>query len=100
MVKCYGFFQTQERVLRDTEKCSEGFGNAEDVMSRVPLKPPGILMAQLCCAVLCSAAWGPGPRCSVWVGLPFRLLLIRLPKFIDPALIHRVKPAMVGLNNY
>lgn len=24
----------EERVLRDTEKCSEGFGNAEDVVSR------------------------------------------------------------------
>lgn len=46
-----------------------------------------------------QAAWEPGPRCSVWVRLPLGLLLIRLPKFIDPALIHRVKPAMVGMDN-
>ena len=83
------------RVLRDTEKCSEGFGNAEDVMSRSSPKAPRNTHDT---TVLCSATWGPGPRRSVWVGLPFRLLLIRLPKFIDPALIHRVKPAMVGMD--
>lgn len=98
MVKCYSSFQTrEERVLRDTEKRSEGFGNAEDVVSRNFPKPPEILMAQVCCA---APPGGPGPRCSVWVGLPLGLLFIRLPKFIDPALIHRVKPAMVGMDDY
>lgn len=95
MVKCYGSFQHEKK------ECSGILRNAQrDLATQkmwclgIPLKPPGILN----CVVQCC--WGPGPRCSVWVGLPLGLLLIRLSKFIDPALIHRVKPAMVGMDDY